>query len=84
VTAGDEDRDDPDPRAAIGWARAIVTGVVIVVVGFAGTLLVANRILTKALGLTRDGRQWLSTGVFIAVVVVMAWALRWLQERRLI
>jgi len=61
-----------------------VTGVAIVAVGFAGTLFVANRILTKALGLTRDGRQWLSTGVFIAVVVVIAWALRLLQERKLI
>jgi hypothetical protein len=65
----------------IGWLRAILSGLVVLLVGFGGGLLGANAILTKALGLTRDARQWLATALFLVVVIVGAWALRWLQER---
>jgi hypothetical protein len=68
----------------IGWARAIITGLAILVVGFGGAVFGANRILTKALGLRRTPREWLATGLFLLVLVVLAWVLRRLQARKLI
>lgn len=70
--------------AEIGWARAIGSGLAILLVGFGGAIVGANRILTKALGLRRTPREWLATGLFFLVVVVLAWALRRLQDRKLI
>jgi len=75
--AADRKTGDDD----IGWVRAIVSGLVVLLVGFGGGLIGANAILTKALGLTRDARQWLATALFLVVVIVLAWALRWLQGR---
>ena len=79
IEAGEVD-DSPD----IGWARAIGSGIVVLLVCFLGGMEGANLFLTKALGLTRDARQWIATGLFLVVVIVLAWALRWLQARRLI
>jgi hypothetical protein len=76
--------DEPDAGGDIGWGRAIASGMAILLVGFLGSLGGANLVLTKALGLTRDARQWIATALFIAVVIVVAWALRWLQHRGLI
>jgi hypothetical protein len=78
--AGEDTRADGE----IGWARAIASGLVVLLVGFGGGVGGANAILTKALGLTRDARQWLATALFLVVVIVLAWALRWLQGRGLI
>jgi hypothetical protein len=75
---------EPDLGAEIGWGRAIASGLAILVVGFLGGLGGANLVLTKALGLTRDARQWIATALFFVVVIVLAWALRWLQQRGLI
>jgi energy-converting hydrogenase Eha subunit F len=72
------------PEHEIGWLRAIATGVAVLVVGIGTTVLGANRILTKALGVTRGGREALASGLFLVVVVVLAWALRRLQARGLI
>jgi hypothetical protein len=68
----------------IGWLRAIATGVAILVVGIGVTVIGGNRILTKALGVTRGGREALATGLFFVVVVGLAWLLRKLQSRGLI
>ena len=68
----------------IGWIRAMLSGLAVLVVGILGTLDGANLILTKALGLTRDARQYLATALVLAVVVVMAWILRRLQARGLV
>jgi hypothetical protein len=76
--------DDMRADGGIGWVRAIVSGLVVVLVGFGAGLGGANAILTKALGLSRNARQWLATALFLAVVIVGAWALRWLQDRGLI
>jgi hypothetical protein len=82
--AGRADSDQAGADGDIGWLRAILSGLAVLLVGFGGGLLGANAILTKALGLTRDARQWLATALFLAIVIVGAWALRWLQERGLI
>jgi hypothetical protein len=68
----------------IGWLRAVVTGVAVLVVGIGAAVIGANRILTKALGVTRGGREALATALFLVVVVMLAWALRRLQARGLI
>jgi hypothetical protein len=73
--------EPPAPAPEIGWLRAIATGVVVLVVGIGTTVLGANRILTKALGVTRGGREALATALFLLVVIVLAWLLRRLQAR---
>ena len=78
------DSEPATPVAEIGWGRAILSGLAVLVVGFAGAVYVPNRILTKALGLTRTAREWLAIGTFLVVVFGLAWALRRLQARRLI
>jgi hypothetical protein len=76
--------DDPGEGGDIGWGRAIASGLAILIVGFVGGVGGANLVLTKALGLTRDARQWLATALFLVVVIALAWVLRWLQGRGLI
>ncbi len=70
--------------AEIGWLRAIGSGLAILVVGFGGAVFGADRILTKALGLRRTPREYLATALFFLVVIVLAWVLRRLQDRKLI
>jgi len=74
----------PDEGSGIGWGRAIVSGLIILVVGFVATVWVADMVLKKATGLSRDNRQYLASAIFLAVLIVLAWALRRLQHRGLI
>jgi hypothetical protein len=74
----------PSSFAEIGWLRAIATGLAVLVVGFGGAVFGADRILTKALGLRRTPREYLATALFFLVVIVLAWLLRRLQDRKLI
>ena len=73
-----------DEERTIGWAPAIVFGLVVVVIGFLGAVVGSNAILTKSLALTRTAREWLATALFFVVVIILAAALRWLQQRGLI
>ena len=68
----------------IGWPRAVLSGLIVIVVGFAGAVLGPNAILTRSLALTRGARELLATLLFFAVIAVLAVALRWLQHRKLI
>lgn len=79
----DAQPDTGRDRAEIGWPRAIVSGLAILLVGF-GAVFAANRILTRALALRRTPREWLATGLFFLVVVLLGWVLRRLQDRELI
>ena len=83
TSAGAPDQGDGDGDG-IGWGRAILSGLAILVVGLAGTVIGANAILTKSLALTRAARVGLSTALFFVVIVVVAWVLRRLQDRKLI
>ena len=76
--------EDVVPAASIGWIRAVLTGVIVLVVGLAASVGVANLILTKATGLSRSVREYVASLVFLAVVFVLAWALRRLQAHGLI
>jgi len=73
-----------DDEVGIGWLRALLSGIVVLLVGFGGAVVGSNAILTKSLALTRTAREWLATALFFAVVVVLAWALRRLQARKVI
>jgi len=75
---------DDLPAASIGWVRAVLTGMIVLVVGLAASVGVANLILTKATGLSRSVREYVASLVFLAVVFVLAWALRRLQAHGLI
>ena len=70
--------------AQIGWLRAIGSTLAILIVGFGGAVFGADRILTNALGLRRAPREYLATALFFLVVIVLAWVLRRLQDRKLI
>jgi hypothetical protein len=68
----------------IGWLRAIATGVAVLVVGIGAAVIGANRILTKALAVTRGGRVALASALFLVVTIGLAVVLRKLQARGLI
>jgi fumarate reductase subunit D len=76
--------EDDVPAASIGWIRAVLTGVIVLVVGLAASVGVANLILTRATGLSRSDREYVASVVFLAVVFLLAWALRRLQAHGLI
>lgn len=65
----------------IGWARAIGSGLAILVVGFVASVYAANSVVTKLTGVSRNTRQYLASVLFLVVVVAMAWVLRRLQGR---
>ena len=75
--------DDETPTT-IGWLRAILTSVGIVVVGILLLVYVPNWILTKINGKTRSSLVALATITFFVVFVALAWTLRWLQRRKVI
>ena len=77
-------KNEPDdaPRD-IGWLRAILTAVAITVVGIGVTVYGANAVLTK-MGGDRSSRVRVATILFFVALFAIAWALRWLQRRKLI
>ncbi len=76
---------DPDEDAppTIGWPRAILTGVVILVIGIAMLVYVSNAILTMHRK-TRGSLVGIVTPLFFVILIAMALGLRWLQRRKLI
>jgi hypothetical protein len=72
----------PDERRArIGWGRAILTGVAIVVVAFLGAIWLPDLILRQFSSVSRDTRTLVAATVSVVVVLAIAWALRRLQSR---
>jgi len=65
-------------RDAIGWGRAIATGVTIVLVGFLGAVWLPD-VLLKQLSVDRSTRALIAATVSLVVVIALAWALRRLQ-----
>lgn len=56
----------------------------ILAAGFAAGVYGTNELVTRLTSASRGTRQYLAAVVFVAVVVALAWALRRLQERRII
>jgi hypothetical protein len=76
--------DDKDLPPTIGWLRAMLTAVVIVVVGIAILVYGSNAVLTKVHGKTRSSLVGIVTPLFFVVLIALAWALRQLQRRKII
>jgi hypothetical protein len=68
----------------IGWPRAVVSGLAILVVGLGASVGLSNYVLTNVTGLSRGVQTWIATAIFLVVVVGMAFVLRRLQARGLI
>ena len=75
---------DDTAQAAIGWPRAIVTAVLIVVVGIVLLAYGTNALLTKLSSLDRSQRVGVCTVYFVVIFAAIAWGLRRLQRRGLI
>jgi asparagine N-glycosylation enzyme membrane subunit Stt3 len=81
-TEGLSPHSGPAPR--IGWLRAIVTAVGILVVGVAVLVYATNAVIIKAKGLNHGNRVGIATTLFFVALIVLAVALRQLQRRNLI
>ena len=77
--------DAPDSSAsAIGWTRAILSAVAILVVGVAVLVYGADAAIKRLTGLDRSQRVGVATAVFFLGLLLLAWLLRRLQQRHLI
>ena len=75
----------PDERRnAIGWPRAIGSGLAVLLVGIGVGVYGAQFAVEQLTGLARDQRVWVATAVMTVSVVAMAWVLRRLQARGVI
>ena len=81
---GGTDVAPSDEERTIGWAPAIVFGLVVVVIGFLGAVVGSNAILTKSLALTCTAREWLASALFFVTIAILAVALRLLQRSKVI
>jgi len=76
--------DDSESDPTISWFRALLTAVIIVGVGVIAFAYGPNWILTKIHGKTRSSLVALATATFFVLLFVFAFALRWLQRRKII
>jgi len=76
-----EDETLPSP---IGWGRAALTAIAILVVGTATLVIFPNWVLVHLTGLSRNGRVAVATIGFVAIFAALAWGLRRLQARGVI
>jgi hypothetical protein len=81
---------DVDPRTpeerrnGIGWFRAILSGLGLLVVGIGVGVYGAQAAVEQLTGFSRDQRVWVATAIMTVSIIVMAWVLRRLQARGLI
>ena len=71
-------------HAPISWLRATLTAVAIAVVGIALLVYGPNAVMTKLHGKTHGSLVAVATTMFFVLLLVLAWALRQLQRRKLI
>ena len=76
--------ENPQEHPPIGWLRATLTAVVIVVVGIALLVYGSNAVMTKIHGKTHGSLVAVATTMFFVLLLALAWALRQLQRRKLI
>jgi hypothetical protein len=76
-----EDEESPSP---IGWGRAALTAIAILVIGTATLVIAPNWVLVHLTGLSRNGRVAVATVGFVVIFVALAWELRRLQARGVI
>jgi hypothetical protein len=78
------DETPTDTERSIGWPRAVLTAVIIVVVGFGVLVYGANALLTRAHDIRRSALVGIVTPLFFIGLLVLAWVLRVLQRRNVI
>jgi predicted exporter len=78
------DDDKEHPPHTIGWLRAILTALVITIVGLGLLVYGSNAVMTKIHGKTRGSLVGIVTTFFFIVLIAMAWGLRQLQRRKII
>jgi hypothetical protein len=76
--------DDTEPPQTIGWPRAILTTVIILVVGIGVLVYGTDAVLTKIHGKTRSSLVAVATTMFFVALIAFAWCLRRLQRRKII
>ena len=76
--------ENPQERPPIGWLRATLTAVGIVVVGIALLVYGTNAVMTKIHGKTHGSLVAVATTMFFVILLAMAWTLRRLQRRNII
>lgn len=77
----DEVRDEDVPQSAISWPRAILTTLVIAVVGLGLLAYGTNYLLVHLTSLERSQRVGVATTWFFVVLAALAFGLRRLQRR---
>ena len=75
--------DAEESAASIGWVRAILTAAVIAVVGIVVLVYGTNAVMTTQ-GHSRSTLVAVATTMFFVLLLLLAWALRRLQARRVI
>jgi hypothetical protein len=73
--------DERAGPAAIGWWRALLTVVVVMLVGYVLLAWLPNYLLTHLDSRSRSARVTVVTIEFFVVLFAMAWTLRRLQAR---
>lgn len=80
----DDVMDEDVPQSVISWPRAILTAVLIAVVGLGLLAYGTNYLLEHLTGLERSQRVGVATTWFVVVLVALAFGLRRLQRRGVI
>jgi hypothetical protein len=76
--------DHDETPVTISWLRALVTGLVIVIVAILALVYVPNWILTRIHGKTRGSLVAVATIAFFVLLFALLWTLRFLQRRKVI
>jgi hypothetical protein len=76
--------DETPTERSIGWPRAVLTAVVIVIVAFGILVYGANELLTRAHDIRRSALVGIVTPLFFIGLLLLAWLLRVLQRRNVI
>jgi len=75
--------DDKERPPTIGWPRAILSAIAIVVIATAVLVYGSNAVLTMH-GKTRSSLVGIVAPLFFVFLIALAWALRQLQRRKII
>ena len=78
------DTSPPVGPPPIGWLRAALSAVVIVVIAITVLVYVPNAVMTKLHGKTHGSLVAVATTIFFVMLLAMAWGLRQLQRRKII
>jgi Ca2+/Na+ antiporter len=73
-----------EESSSIGWGRALLSALIILVLGTLLLVYLPNWALTHLTSLSRNGRVAVATGTFFVLFFVIAYTLRRLQARRVL